>query len=65
LGLLEVKLLPWELVQVLLNQQVLILSTAAECLFSVSDTSETINYMETATPNMALVYVPTTSVTKF
>jgi len=32
-------------------------------LFSISETSETITSMETAPPNMALICVPSTSVT--
>ena len=34
-----------------------------EYLFSISDTSETVTPMGTARPNMALVCVPTTSIT--
>jgi len=35
-----------------------------EYLLSISDTSETLTYMETAFPDMALVHVPSTLVTK-
>jgi hypothetical protein len=34
-----------------------------EYLFFISDTSETISYMETATPNVTMVCVPCASVT--